>query len=178
MVYFWIEILVNFSVEKSIVDDVTTNTETIDNLLSGSGLQILAAENGEIALEILNHAPIDLVLLDIRMPGIDGYQVARLIKSNPKTMHIPVIACTASVLNADRFNEASGFSGMLFKPVRRDELFAQLSRFLPYNRTIETQTEKQKEKLKRCAPQPARQIARHCQAAEDRISAGLGIFKR
>ncbi|NJK97301.1 MAG: response regulator [Bacteroidales bacterium] len=84
-----------------VVDDVASNIDAVENLLSDSGLEILRAENGEYALEILKNSSPDLILLDIRMPGIDGFEVAKRIKSNPEKMHIPVVAYTASVFSSE-----------------------------------------------------------------------------
>ncbi|MEZ5069501.1 MAG: ATP-binding protein [Bacteroidales bacterium] len=115
-----------------VVDDINSNIETVVNLLDGTGLNILTAKSGEIAMEILKFTPIDMVLLDIRMPGMDGYQVAREIRKEGQWDHIKVIACTASVLNPERIESNGDFDGLLFKPVRRDELLGQLTRYLPY----------------------------------------------
>jgi PAS domain S-box-containing protein len=116
-----------------VVDDVAYNIETIENLLSTSAIAILSAENGEIALEILKHTTPDVILLDMRMPGLDGYEVARLIKQNPKTKHIPVIAFTASVFNDKKIKLSGDFDGFLYKPVTKSDLFNQLTRFLKFS---------------------------------------------
>ena len=95
-------------------------------------LTISSAENGEIALEILNHTNPDLILLDIRMPGMDGFEIARRIKSNSSLAHIPIIAFTASVFNSEIIENSDDFDGFLYKPVSQAELFAQFSRFLKH----------------------------------------------
>ena len=118
--------------EILIVDDVATNIETVENLLSSSGLSILSAENGEVALEILNHTIPSLVLLDIRMPSIDGYEVARRIKSDPDKKQIPIIAFTATVLSAGKIENFNDFDGVLYKPVKRRELLHILKRFIKH----------------------------------------------
>jgi PAS domain S-box-containing protein len=131
----------NISFEKAsllIVDDVVSNIEAVENLLSSSGLTISSAENGEIALEILKHIEPDLILLDMRMPGIDGYEVARRIKADQKTKHIPIIAFTASVFSSAKIENTSNFDGFLYKPVNRTELFNQLKRFLKFETGAQT----------------------------------------
>lgn len=115
-----------------VVDDVLSNIETVENLLSSIGLTITSAENGEIALEILNHTIPDLILLDIRMPGIDGYEVAKRIKENPRTKHIPVIAFTASVFYTEDIENSDNFDGYLYKPANRSKLLGQLTKFLKH----------------------------------------------
>lgn len=121
-----------------IVDDVAANIETIENLLFSSGLAIATAENGEMALEILNYTSPDLILLDIRMPGIDGYEVAKRIKENPEKNHIPIIAFTATVLSQEEAGKSINFDGFLYKPVNRTELLGQLTKYLKH--TIHTES--------------------------------------
>lgn len=115
-----------------VVDDIYSNIATIENLLSPTDLTISSAESGEIALEILNHTRLDLILLDIRMPGMDGFELARCIKSNPALAHIPIIAYTASVFKSEIIEASDNFDGFLYKPVSRAELVAQFSRFLKH----------------------------------------------
>ncbi len=123
-----------------VVDDVSANIEAVENLLSSCGLSISSAENGEVALEILNHTCPELILLDMRMPGIDGYEVANRIKANPERSHIPIIAFTASVFSSEKLEQSGNFAGYLYKPVRRAELFAELSRFLKHRVKAELQS--------------------------------------
>ena len=132
------EELQNVIFEESIllvVDDVPANIESMENLLSASAITVLSAENGESALEMLNYSRPDLILLDLRMPGIDGYEVAQRIKANKETNKIPVIAYTASVFSSDKIDESGDFDGFMYKPVSRSELFHQLKKFLKF--TIE-----------------------------------------
>jgi len=119
-----------------VVDDVSSNISTVEQLLSSSGLTISSAESGEIALEILNHSTPDLILLDLRMPGINGYDVARRIKENPKQKQIPIIAFTASVFNTAEVEASEYFDDFLFKPVRRAEIIGKLARFLRHKKEV------------------------------------------
>ncbi len=116
-----------------VIDDVESNIETIEQILSTSGLTIISAENGETALEILEHTSPELILLDIRMPGIDGYEVAKQIKRNDRTKSIPVIAFTASLFGSEKIDTSGDFDGTLFKPVQRTELYNLLSKFLKHS---------------------------------------------
>lgn len=115
-----------------VIDAVPLNINTIENFLFHTPISVLSADNGEIALEILNYSDPDLILLDIRMPGIDGYEVARRIRNNPKKAHIPIIAFTASVLSSDKIESSGNFDGFLYKPVNRNELFFELAKFLKH----------------------------------------------
>lgn len=116
-----------------VVDDFRSNIEAVESLLGSAGITVTAAENGERALEILKYLHPDLILLDMRMPDIDGYEVARKIKSNPEKKHIPIIAFTASVFSSSKIEETSDFDGFLYKPVSRAALFRELSKFLKHS---------------------------------------------
>ena len=118
-----------------VVDDVHSNIETIENLLDNMGLKIHTAENGKVALEILKNSKISLVLMDIRMPIMDGNEAAKLIKSDPKISNIPVIACTASVIKAEYYENNKDFDSVLYKPVKRDDLLKVLTMFLDHKKT-------------------------------------------
>lgn len=115
-----------------VVDDVSSNIEMVENLLSSYNLIISSAENGEMALEILNHTTPEIILLDIRMPGVDGFEVARQVKSNPDKKHIPIIAFTASVFSSEKIEGSGYFSGVLYKPVNKAELLNQLAKHLKH----------------------------------------------
>jgi signal transduction histidine kinase/FixJ family two-component response regulator len=128
-----------------VVDDVVSNIETIESLLLSSGLTILSSEDGETALEMLKDISPDLILLDIQMPGIDGYEVAKQIKANPKRSHIPVIAFTASVFDTEKLKTSPDFDGFLFKPVSRTVLFDQLTKFLKHSIEIKAEITEKKE---------------------------------
>lgn len=115
-----------------IVDDVRSNIKILESLLDNPELTILEAENGEIALEILNHHMPDIILMDLRMPGLDGFEVARLIKGNDKFKEIPIIAVTASVFDSKRIESSSFFVGSIYKPVNKRLLINELNKFLPF----------------------------------------------
>ncbi|MCC7451357.1 MAG: response regulator [Anaerolineae bacterium] len=78
-----------------VVDDNKTNREMLGYALKLEGHTVVMAENGRQALEMIQTAPFDLVLLDIMMPGIDGYQVLQMLKAEPDYRHIPVIVISA-----------------------------------------------------------------------------------
>ncbi len=120
-----------------VVDDVKSNIDAVEGLLFESGLEILRADNGEFALELLKHTLPALILLDIRMPGIDGMEVAKRIKTNDQLKHIPILAYTASVFKAERIDNSNFFNGQIFKPVGKRELFNKLSQFLKYYEVME-----------------------------------------
>ena len=98
-----------------IVDDEITNIKVLSALLRDD-LDVVFATNGLAALDIAETKKPDLVLLDIMMPGIDGYEVCRKLKENPQTTHIPVIFVTAKDQEQD---EAEGFAAgaMMFSSI-------------------------------------------------------------
>ncbi len=110
-----------------VVDDEQINIEIISELLS-SEYHIKVAFDGKKALEIVDKLPIDLILLDINMPNMNGYEVAEQLKSNKNTSHIPFIFITAkqdqaSVVKGFRF----GAVDYILKPFNKEELFARVS---------------------------------------------------
>jgi PAS domain S-box-containing protein len=119
-----------------VVDDIHSNITTVEAMLESSGLTVSSAENGEIGLEVLNHTSPELIILDIRMPVMDGYEFARILKSNDAWKSIPLIALTASVFDADKIKASGNFDGLLFKPVSRSDLFKQLSQFLSHQKGL------------------------------------------
>src|SRR5262249_30235198 len=78
-----------------VVDDEPNNLEIIQGFLNLEGYTVVTAEDGAAALECLAAAAPDLILLDIRMPGMDGYEVCRQIKQDPATAFLPVVFLTA-----------------------------------------------------------------------------------
>ncbi len=116
-----------------IVDDIEFNRDLIRGFLSGDQFTFIEAANGLEAIErARQHSP-DLVLLDMRMPVMDGYEVAAKLKSDPQLRHIPLIAVTASVLEQDRARVEKNCEGYLRKPFRRRELIRALMEHLPYS---------------------------------------------
>jgi len=113
-----------------IVDDSRVNLEIMRQILSRD-YRTFRAYNGQQALDLARWYPPDLILLDVEMPGMDGYQVCAILKSDPRTRHIPVIFVTGMV-DAESFakGSAAGAAGFLTKPVEsasvRSQVFIQL----------------------------------------------------
>lgn len=122
-----------------VVDDVQDNRELIIESFTETPLQLETAQNGLEAIELAKGQKFDLILMDIRMPVMDGYEAAREIKS---FSNVPIVALTASVM-ADEFNRLKKeyFDGYLRKPVTKSELFDEITKFLPFKTSAECQEE-------------------------------------
>jgi adenylate cyclase len=128
-----------------IVDDQPQNLRLLDAVLQPRGYRTLSAESGEEALELLlREQPPDLVLLDILMPGMDGYEVCRRIRERPETAFLPVVMITASdTAQKVRATEA-GADDFVTKPFDQGELLARvksLVRIKNYHDTIKRQAD-------------------------------------
>ena len=101
-----------------VVDDVPTNVKLLEARLMAEYFQVLTATNGLDALELCESGQCDMVLLDVMMPGMDGFEVCRRLKSNPETMHLPVVMVTALDQPEDRIRGLeAGADDFLTKPV-------------------------------------------------------------
>jgi diguanylate cyclase (GGDEF)-like protein len=110
-----------------IVDDHLDNVRSLASLLSNSGYLVRKATSGEMALETIQVAPPDLVLLDIRMPEIDGYEVCERLKANLQTSRIPVIFLSASNDTDDKVRAfAVGGADYVTKPFQAEEVLARV----------------------------------------------------
>jgi signal transduction histidine kinase len=106
-----------------VVDDEAENREILSLLLQAQGLTVTTAEDGEAALSAVADAPPDLILLDVRMPGIDGFEVCHRLKADPLTVFIPVVILTALGGAPERIKgAAAGADDFLAKPFDAVEL--------------------------------------------------------
>jgi adenylate cyclase len=127
-----------------VVDDMPQNARLLDAVLAPRGYRVVTAESGEEALRLVNSEPPDLVLLDIFMPGLDGYEVCRRIRQEPATAFLPVVMITASGDQEKRRAIEAGADDFVTKPFDQAELLARvksLIRIKRYHDTIERQTE-------------------------------------
>jgi two-component system sensor histidine kinase/response regulator len=114
-----------------IVDDTTENIQLLGECLQNNGYQIIVAQNGVQALKSINALPPDLILLDVMMPEMDGYEMCRLLKENPENCDIPVIFLTAKVETEDIIKGFKlGAVDYLTKPFNKDELLARVKTHL------------------------------------------------
>ena len=110
-----------------VVDDTPTNLEVLFDFLSNAGFKVLFAEDGESAINRVEYARPDLILLDILMPGIDGFETCRRLKENQATAAIPVIFLTALTDTADKVRGfALGAVDFITKPLQSEEVLARV----------------------------------------------------
>ncbi len=114
-----------------IVDDKPTNLGVLFDFLTDSGFKVLVAQDGESAIQKVEYAHPDLILLDVMMPGIDGFETCRRLKENESTQDIPVIFMTAL---SDTVDKVKGFSlgavDYVTKPVQQEEVKARVTTHL------------------------------------------------
>lgn len=130
------DLLLNIEFYKAkilVVDDVKNNRNIVASQLQSTNISVLKAERGEIVVEILNENDIGLILMDIRMPGMNGFETAKVIKEMPEFNNIPIIAYTASLLSDDLIKNNKYFDDCLYKPVSKNELYKILIKYIPYN---------------------------------------------
>jgi adenylate cyclase len=118
-----------------VVDDTPQNVKLLADLLTAKGYAVSTASNGEQALASLAGEPPDLVLLDIMMPGLSGYDVCRRIRDNPATALLPVVLVTSLDPHQERVKGIeAGADDFLSKPINQPELFARVRSLLRIKR--------------------------------------------
>jgi class 3 adenylate cyclase len=125
-----------------VVDDIPQNIRLLEAVLAPKGYELLTAGSGEEALDVLTRCQPDLILLDIVMPGIDGFEVCRRIRSDPTTAFLPVVMITASGDKEKIQAIEVGADDFVTKPFDQAELLARvrsLLRIKRYHDTIECQ---------------------------------------
>src|SRR5262245_4203844 len=126
-----------------VVDDTPQNIKVLDAMLTPRGYEVIPAESGQEALAKVASERPDLVLLDIVMPGMDGYEVCRRIRSDPETALLPVVMITASGEQEKVSAIDAGADDFITKPLDQDELMARirsLVRIKQYHDRIEAQS--------------------------------------
>lgn len=128
-----------------LVDDNTTNLQILHQTLDGRGYRLLIAKNGERALAIIHEVKPSLILLDIMMPGMDGFEVCRRLKADPETKEIPVIFLSALDDTANKVKGLDlGAVDYISKPFQAEEVIARVNAHLTINRLKKSLAEKNK----------------------------------
>src|ERR1041385_9084409 len=115
-----------------IMEDNKANLDLVEYLLKASGYTTLSARDGEEGVRTAQKERPDLIICDLQMPIMDGYEVVRELKKDPLLRSIPVIAVTALSMPGDRNNVlAAGFDGYLSKPIDPETFVRTVEGFLP-----------------------------------------------
>lgn len=113
-----------------LVDDSKTELHFLSELLGKRGYSVRTAENGEDALRRLGEDTPDLILMDVVMPGQNGFQLTRAITRDPRFSNVPVIMCTSKNQETDKvWGMRQGARDYVVKPVNADELVAKIRAF-------------------------------------------------
>jgi len=114
-----------------VVEDDGLNLKLFNELLQANGYNTLQASDGHDAVDLSRRFRPDLVLMDIRLPGLSGLEATRRIKADPETADIPVVAVTAAAMKGDEEAVLSGgCDGYIAKPISIESFLAVVSRFL------------------------------------------------
>ena len=114
------------------IEDNPDNRKLVRRVLEAEGYAVVEAKDGQQAMELLESQRIDLALMDINMPEVDGYTLTARIKAMPQFAKLPIVAVTANVMRGDRERSLqAGCDGYIQKPIDIDTLSQQIERFLP-----------------------------------------------
>ena len=111
-----------------IVDDSPTERHVLHDVLGKAGYDVLASDSGEDAIAKARTLHPDLILMDVVMPGLNGFQATRAISRDASTRNIPIIICTSKSQETDKiWGMRQGARDYIVKPVNRDELLAKIA---------------------------------------------------
>ncbi len=115
-----------------LIEDNAQNVYLVTYILSAAGLHVLSANDGPAGIELALTLVPDMILLDIQLPGMDGYDVARAIRCLPRLRSIPIVAVTSYAMPGDRERARdAGCDGYIEKPIDAQTFAATISTFLP-----------------------------------------------
>lgn len=116
-----------------LADDIHTNRDLVKSMLEDTQLEIIEAINGEEAIQMARQYLPDLILMDIKMPLMDGFQAIKILKNDENLKRVPVVAFTASALKEDQIKVLiAGFNGCLTKPVSKEDLITEFKKYLEF----------------------------------------------
>jgi two-component system cell cycle response regulator DivK len=117
-----------------LVEDNELNLDMLRRRLERKGFNIISATNGKMGIELAALEMPDLIIMDMSLPEIDGWLATKIIKSNPKLCHIPIIGCSAHAMIGDRDRAlAAGCDNYDFKPIEFERLMGMIQKLLPVN---------------------------------------------
>jgi twitching motility two-component system response regulator PilH len=111
-----------------IVDDSPTERHVLNDMLTKAGYEVVACDNGDDAITKAKQIRPDLILMDVVMPGLNGFQATRAISRDEETKNIPIVLCTSKSEETDKiWGMRQGARDYVVKPVNRDELLAKIA---------------------------------------------------
>ena len=111
-----------------VVDDSATERHIMDEILSANGFEVAFAEDGEKGVAQAKEIKPDLIIMDVVMPGMNGFQATRAITSDPETQHIPVIICSTKSQVTDKvWGARQGAKEYVVKPIDAAELLSKIA---------------------------------------------------
>ena len=114
-----------------IVEDTEDNRQIVRDLMASVGYELIEAVDGATGVAMAAQYKPDLILMDIQLPVMDGYEATRLIKADPALLHIPIIAVTSYALSGDEAKtRAAGCNGYVAKPFSPRELLSKIREFI------------------------------------------------
>jgi CheY-like chemotaxis protein len=114
-----------------VIEDNPESLDLMSYLLTAFGQTVAKATDGEEGLKLVQCEKFDLVLCDVQLPKVDGYEIARQIRRDPQLRELPLVAVTAYAMPDDREKIlAAGFSGYVTKPIVPEDFVGQMQRFL------------------------------------------------
>jgi len=114
-----------------LIEDNEQNRYLVTFLLEKHGYDVIAAATGPDGIELAIRARPSMILLDIQLPGMDGYSVARALRSNPDLRYVPIVAVTSYAMVGDREKAwAAGCDGYIEKPINTEAFVAEIGRYL------------------------------------------------
>ena len=114
-----------------VIEDTENNRLILNDLLTNAGFEVMEATDGEKGIAMATERHPDLILMDIQLPKVDGYEATRRIKSNPDLQHIPIIAVTSYALSGDESKaRAAGCDAYVAKPFSPRDILAKVRELL------------------------------------------------
>ncbi len=121
------------------IEDNEQNLYLVTFLLKRKGYEVLQAQEGREGIDVATREKPDLILLDIQLPSMDGYTVAKLLRSNPELAKTPIVAVTSYAMSGDREKAlAAGCTGYIEKPINPDTFLNQIAVYLKTDPTGES----------------------------------------
>ncbi|MFO7818758.1 MAG: PAS domain S-box protein [Halanaerobacter sp.] len=137
-----------------IADDIESNRNLLKAIFKDYALELTTAENGQEAVELANRVEFDLILMDLKMPKMDGYEAVERIKDNSKNEVTPILALTAAVTEKEKEEvKRNEFAEFMSKPINRENLLTRLTHYLEHEKEmVETKVQEEDEMIKEEIP--------------------------